>query len=203
MNVIIIDYGMGNIQSLMSALRYVGVKNVGVSSDYETLKKADRLVLPGVGSFAKAIKNIKEKNLDIVLHELVIKTKKPILGVCLGMQLMCLSSTEHGENAGLGFVEGIVTRFNDSDVKVPHIGFNQVEVNTQSKLYHGMNGQIDFYFIHSFRMNDTCDMNQSLCKYGDKFIASYEIDNIAGVQFHPELSQRNGLKVIKNFIEKF
>ena len=203
MSVVIIDYGMGNIKSLMSAFRYVGVDNIAISSDEETLKKADKLVLPGVGSFSKAMKTIKEKKLDSYLHELVIKNKVPILGVCLGMQLMGLSSTEHGEHTGLGFVDGLVTKFNDTEVKVPHVGFNQVVVNEKSRIYHHMSGSVDFYFTHSYKMNSLKDINQSQCQYGDEFIASYEKDNIVGVQFHPELSQKNGLNIIKNFIEKF
>ncbi|HLB43397.1 MAG TPA: imidazole glycerol phosphate synthase subunit HisH [Gammaproteobacteria bacterium] len=203
MNVVIIDYGMGNIKSLIGALNYIGIHNVVVSSEYEKLKNADRLILPGVGSFAKAIKVIKEKNLDVHLQEFVVEQKKSVLGICLGMQLMSMSSTEQGENVGLCFVKGEVTRFNDKNITVPHVGFDQVAVNNKLKLYQDMNGYIDFYFTHSFRLNSSDNINQCMCHYGEEFVASYELDNIAGVQFHPELSQNNGLKLIKNFIEKF
>ena len=134
---------------------------------------------------------------------MVIQRKKPLLGVCLGMQLLGISSDEQGRNAGLGFVKGVVTRFNDKSVKVPHIGFNQIEINPRSRLYLGMQGTPDFYFVHSFKMQCDNDIHQSICHYDDKFIASFEQENIVGVQFHPELSQKNGLKVIQNFIEKF
>src|SRR3990167_309309 len=203
MNVVIIDYGMGNIKSLIGALNYIGIHNVVVSSEYEKLKNADRLILPGVGSFSKAIKVIKEKNLDVHLQEFVVEQKKSVLGICLGMQLMSMSSTEQGENVGLCFVKGEVTRFNDKNITVPHVGFDQVAVNNKLKLYQDMNGYIDFYFTNSFRLNSSDNINQCMCHYGEEFVASYELDNIAGVQFHPELSQNNGLKLIKNFIEKF
>lgn len=203
MNIAIIDYGMGNIHSLMSAFRYVGIDRISVSCHPDILNKADKLVLPGVGSFAKAMKNIKENNLDEYLKELVITKKKAILGVCLGMQLLSLSSTEHGQNTGLGFIDGRVTRFDYENIKIPHVGVNQVIANKNSKIYSGMNSLLDFYFTHSFKMDSQSDINQSYCTYGNKFIASYEVDNIIGVQFHPELSQMNGLKVIKNFLEKY
>lgn len=203
MNVVIIDYGMGNIKSLMGALEYIGISNIVISSDYEKLKNADGLILPGVGSFAKAMSVIKETNLDYCLKELVLIDKKPILGICLGMQLMCKSSTEHGMNEGLGFIEGYVTRFNNSDLKIPHVGFNQVEVDNKLRLYHDMDGKIDFYFTHSYRLQSNHKINPSMCYYGEDFIASYEVENIAGVQFHPELSQHNGLKLLNNFINKF
>lgn len=203
MNVVIIDYGMGNICSLLNAFRYVGIEKIDVSYHLDVLKKADKLVLPGVGSFAKAMRNIKEKNLDKYLTELVLVNKKPILGVCLGMQLMSLSSTEDGENSGLGFIEGKVTRFKEKTIKIPHVGFNQIVVNPDSKIFLGMNGLLDFYFTHSFKMDSSSNINPSYCTYGEKFIASYEVNNIIGVQFHPELSQTNGLKVIKNFIENY
>lgn len=203
MNVAIIDYGMGNIKSLIGALNYIGINNVIVTDCYIALKKADKLILPGVGSFAKAMKVIKEKELDIYLQEFVVDQKKPILGICVGMQLMGLSSTEHGDNVGLGFIRGEVTRFDDILLKVPHVGFDQVEVNSQLKLYQGMDGLHDFYFTHSYKMNSVYDINQCTCHYGDQFIASFELEQVAGVQFHPELSQNNGLCLIKNFIEHF
>jgi glutamine amidotransferase len=159
--------------------------------------------LPGVGAFNKAMLNIKQFNLDQYLHSAIIDNKTPVLGICLGMQLMGLSSTENGYNTGLNFIEGKVDIFNNQLVKVPHVGFNQVTINNQLKLYHGMNGIMDFYFSHSFKMESHTDINSCLCHYHSPFIASYEKDNIAGVQFHPELSQRNGLQLIKNFLERF
>lgn len=203
MKIVIVDYGMGNIKSIESALRYLGVSTLTISHDSKDLTTADKLILPGVGSFARAMNIIKEKNLDIALYDVVMKEKKPILGICLGMQLMCLSSTENGENPGLAFVNSNVTKLSAVSLKIPHVGINQVMVNENLKLYQGMQGNLDFYFTHSFKANSSSEINQCMCNYGEEFIASFEVNNIAGVQFHPELSQRNGLKLLQNFIEKF
>ncbi len=204
MKITIVDYGMGNIQSIISTLKYLKAGNVTVSAKYEDLKSADKLILPGVGSFAKAINEIRAKDLESVLQELVIQNGKPILGICLGMQLLGVSSTENGFNKGLGFINGQVTKFSNNDIKVPHVGFNQVKINKTFKLYKGFStDSVDFYFTHSFKMLSDDDIGQSHCFYGSDFIASFESNNIAGVQFHPELSQTNGLKLLKNFIESF
>lgn len=203
MKIVIVDYGMGNIRSISSSLQYLGIEEVILSSDYNTLKSADKIILPGVGSFGKAILQIKKKELDKYLNELVLEDSKPILGICLGMQLMGVSSTEDGENAGLGFVNGIVKKFEVENLKIPHVGFNQVLLGNNSKLFSGLNNDPDFYFTHSYRMTTEEDINSSYCVYGEKFVAAFEKGNIAGAQFHPELSQHNGLKLLKNFIEKF
>ena len=202
MKIVIVDYGMGNIRSIVSTLTYIGVDEVIVSSDQETLKNSDKIILPGVGSFGKAMREIKEKKLDLYLKDIVVKNNKPILGICLGMQLLGKSSTEDGNNPGLGFIEGDVVRFNNDKVKVPHVGFNQVKINNSLKLYQGFSSSADFYFTHSYKMTSTHTIKQCMCDYGGDFIASFELNNIAGVQFHPELSQYNGLKLLKNFIEK-
>jgi glutamine amidotransferase len=159
--------------------------------------------LPGVGSFSSAMDSIRRVNIDECLTEEVLVKEKPILGICLGMQLMCKSSTEDSFSHGLGFIKGVVSEFSQSSLKIPHIGFNQVKVNNDSRLFKGINNLSDFYFVHSFRMADNINISHSTCIYNDEFIASYEQDNIAGVQFHPELSQTNGLKLLKNFIEYF
>ena len=116
------------------------------------------------------------------------------------MQLLGMSSTEDGVNEGLKIINGWVDKFNNSTNKIPHMGFNQVKSASNSKLYCGLEDCSDFYFVHSFKMTSDADINQSTCSYGGEFIASYEQDNIAGVQFHPELSQRNGLKLLNNFL---
>ena len=204
MKIVIVDYGMGNIKSIVSTLKYLGVEDVVLSSDYEILNSADKIILPGVGSFGKAIAQIKQKNIDKYLNEIVLENKKPLLGICLGMQLLGTTSTEDGTNKGLGYVNGHVVKFDNSLVKVPHVGFNQVKVNNKLKLYHGFNDEpADFYFTHSFRMSSNVNINQCNCNYQDDFVASFEVENIAGAQFHPELSQTNGLKLFKNFIDKF
>jgi len=203
MNIVIVDYGMGNIKSISSTLRYLGVDEVVLSDNFEVLKNADKIILPGVGSFSKAMNQIRKKKLDVFLEEIVIRDKKPLLGICLGMQLLGLSSTEDGFNRGLGFVNGVVTRFDDLKLKVPHVGFNQVTPCLDSRLYQGIEKNPDFYFTHSFRMLTNADINSSNCDYGNKFVASFELENLAGVQFHPELSQNNGLKLLNNFITNF
>lgn len=203
MNIAIVNYEMGNLNSISGALRYLGIENIIISDQYEQLAKASKLILPGVGSFATAMKIIKEKKLDIYLNEIVLQNQKPILGICLGMQLMGLSSTENGKNEGLGFIQGEVTRFCNNHIKVPHVGFNQVQINPTLKLYDGMREKLDFYFTHSYKMESQTSINQCMCEYGEPFIASYELTNIAGVQFHPELSQTNGLDLLNNFIKNF
>ena len=204
MRIVIVDYGMGNLKSIVSALNYLGVVEVLISSEYDILKSAEKIILPGVGSFGKAISEIKKKHIDIYLSDIVLENKKPLLGICLGMQLLGKSSTEDGINNGLGFVNGEVLKFDNSLVKVPHVGFNQVQIDNTLKLYSGFSeGKADFYFTHSYRMICDFNINQCYCNYQDDFVASFEFENIAGTQFHPELSQFNGLKLFKNFIEKF
>ena len=204
MRIVIVDYGMGNIKSILSTIKYLGINDVLLSDDYEILSSADKIILPGVGSFGKAITQIKIKNIDKYLNEIVFEKKKPILGICLGMQLMGMSSTEDGNNEGLGYINGYIEKFDNTFVKVPHVGFNQVKTNSKLKLYYDFNDEpTDFYFTHSYRMKSDVNINQCYCNYQDEFVASFEHDNIAGAQFHPELSQINGLKLIKNFIDKF
>ena len=203
MKIVIVDYYMGNIKSITSTLKYLNVDEIVVSNNMEDITSADKLILPGVGSFAKAMENIKSLGLDTGLKEEVIVNKKPILGICLGMQLMGNSSTEDGFSAGLGFVPAEVTKFNIPNLKIPHVGFNQVNVDKSSKLYSGLENMSDFYFTHSYQMQCEENINSGICNYGTHFIASYEVDNIVGVQFHPELSQTNGLKLLDNFLKNF
>lgn len=203
MKVAIVDYGMGNIKSIISALKYLNVEEIVLSNKFNDIKSADKLILPGVGSFSKAMKNIKQLNLDKILYQAVVKERKPILGICLGMQLMSQSSEEDGFSDGLKFIDSNVKKFNLKNFKVPHVGFNQVEFHKDYKLYKGLDNLSDFYFTHSYQMQSDQNINQSLCEYGDKFIVSYEVENITGVQFHPELSQTNGLKLLENFIKNF
>ena len=204
MRIVIVDYGMGNIRSIVSTLKYLGVEDVVLGSEFEILNSADKIILPGVGSFGKAIAQIKQQKIDKYLNEIVIENKTPLLGICLGMQLLGISSTEDGLNEGLGYVDGKVLKFDNTLSKVPHVGFNQVKVNNKLKLYYGFNDEFaDFYFTHSYRMMSKANINQCYSSYQDDFVASFEIKNIAGTQFHPELSQTNGLKLLKNFLDKF
>jgi glutamine amidotransferase len=203
MKITIVDYGMGNIKSITSTLNYLGVHDVILTNKHEDINNSDKIILPGVGSYRIAMNQIRENKIDKILFDNVIINKKPILGICLGMQLLGISSTEDGNTDGLKFVNGIVSRFDDLTLKIPHVGFNQVNYNSNNILYKGLNKSPDFYFTHSFKMLTEDNINQSLTNYGIDFVSSFEFNNIAGVQFHPELSQGNGLKLLNNFIKYF
>ena len=194
---------MGNVRSIASALKFLNVTDIMISSDKKDLDQADKLILPGVGSFGSAMEMIKARGLNEALSEQVIEFQKPVLGICLGMQLLGISSDEGGAQKGLSFIDGYVEMFNDEYVTVPHIGFNQVSPKSSSRLYKGMEDSLDFYFVHSHKMISNSDIGQSHCDYSGNFIASFEKGNIAGTQFHPELSKTNGLNVLKNFLELF
>ncbi len=203
MKIVVVDYGMGNVESVISAIHYLGYDDVVLSNELSVLESADKLLLPGVGNYAMAVSKIDDYGLFSILRKLVLDDKKPILGICLGMQLMGMFSTEDGYNKGLELIDGKVEGFCRSDIKVPHVGYNQVIPAKNSRLYSGIDTELDYYFTHSFRMLSDANIGASKCLYGEEFIASFEKENIAGVQFHPELSQSNGLMLLKNFFEKF
>ena len=200
MRIAIVDYGMGNIKSITSTLNFLGVEEIVVTNDFDHLKNSDKIILPGVGSFAKAMSKIIENKIDVILDQIIIKNKKPLLGICLGMQLLCKSSTEDGINKGLSFINADVTKFKEQNIKIPHVGFNQVNKNSDSILFKDINDNSDFYFTHSYKVSSNENIKQSICNYGHNFIAAFEIENIFGTQFHPELSQNNGLQLLKNFL---
>ena len=205
--IVIIDYGMGNLFSIRVALDYLGAKST-ISSDPDVVNDAAKLILPGVGSFHKAMNNIRACNLFEIITEAVTVRRRPILGICLGMQLLGLSSTEDGFCTGFGFVDTAVERF-DGDaclgLKIPHVGFDTVTINERiSKLFDGLGQHRDFYFTHSYRMACTAQPYAvGICSHGEQFIAAFEKDHICGTQFHPEKSQTNGLILLNNFIKKF
>ena len=201
MRIAIVDYGMGNIKSLTSSLKYLGVDEITLTNNFEELRRADKLILPGVGSFAKAMSKIIENKLNDKLNEIVIQEKKPILGICLGMQLLCNSSTEDGLNKGLSFINANVIKFEENNIIIPHVGFNQVSKSSSAKLFFNIENDSDFYFTHSYKVISNDNINQSFCNYGQYFIASFEFDNIYATQFHPELSQNNGLNLLRNFLK--
>ena len=197
----IVDYGMGNIWSVESAMRFLNVQ-VDISSDPEFISKSECIILPGVGSFKEAMDALKISSLDEALSSARNKGSK-ILGICLGMQLLGLSSTEEGLTNGLNFFEREVEYFSDdNDIKVPHIGFNSVYSDKNSRLFKEIDHGSDFYFVHSYRMKmNNGDANHSYCVYGEKFLSSFESENIFGTQFHPEKSQTNGIKLLQNFLK--
>jgi glutamine amidotransferase len=191
---------MGNLKSIVNALNYLGYKHKIVDTPDE-IQHAKKIILPGVGSFKQAMLNIKQMSLYDVIKEKVMKEKIPILGICLGMQLLGNSSTEDGFTKGLGFIDDEVIKFNtDKTNRIPHIGFNSVMLMRKSILFLGLNNKTDFYFVHSFRFGDiNKPFVTGICEYGETFTASIEKENIFGTQFHPEKSQSNGLKLLINF----
>lgn len=199
----IVDYGMGNIWSVSSALNFLNIKNK-VTSDPHEILQSECLILPGVGSFREAMEMINNNGIDQALNDSINKGTK-ILGICLGMQLLGSSSEEDGLTSGLNFFDRKVEPFSFQDlpnIKLPHIGFNSVSADEKSNLFKNINTESDFYFVHSYRMeSDNTDQGNGTCFYGEEFLASFECDNVFGTQFHPEKSQTNGIKLLKNFLE--
>ena len=201
--VMIVDYGMGNLHSVKKKLLRLKVTPI-ISSDPNEIMKADKLILPGVGHFKKAMENLRERNLIDALHKAVLEDKKPILGICLGMQLMAKKS-EEGNAEGLGWFDADVVKFQVEDnlrFKVPHTGWNDVKQLKGSRLTEGLPDQAAFYFVHAFhcRVQNTSDMLHET-KYEYTFTSAYEKENIFGVQYHPEKSHDVGEKLLKNFID--
>ena len=201
MKIGIVNYGMGNIQSIIGAIEYIGNYKTVYTNDNDQLLSCDKLILPGVGAFDKAMNNIKTYNLDHTINEFV-KTK-PILGICLGMQIMSSIGYENGTTQGLNLVEGETVKLNLSKSKIPHIGFNQVRFQKNSRLFNEVPNYSDFYFTHSFHFVSNENLDLSYCDYEGEFVCGFEKKNISGVQFHPELSQKYGLRLLKNFIDIF
>ena len=200
---VIVSYGMGNLNSVKKALSNIGVSSV-ISDQPEDILNADKIILPGVGHFGKAMKILRKKGLEDALNKAVIENKTDVLGICLGMQLMAKSS-EEGDETGLGWVDAEIKKFDVSDpfkFKVPHIGWNSVHHMKESELNKDIPEQSPFYFVHAFhlKMNNMEDaLHQT--KYDYDFISSFQKDNIYGVQFHPEKSHDTGKQLLKNFIE--
>jgi len=197
----IIDYGAGNIHSIENALEEVG-GDVCVTDDHEKIKTSERIVFPGVGAFGSGIKNLAERGLDSVLREEVIDKKKPFLGICLGMQLLMAKSHEFGEHAGLGWFRGDVLRLEpEGGLRVPHVGWNSVSFKKEHHLLDGVKDGSDFYFVHSFSVVPAGeDVVVGTCDYGSSFVAAIARENIFATQFHPEKSQKEGLKILSNFL---
>jgi glutamine amidotransferase len=204
-HVTLIDYGMGNLCSVQSALEYVGA-TVTLTDNVEQVAQADTLVLPGVGSFRMAMQTLRERGMDGAIKSAVSAGGAKILGICLGMQLLGSHSTEHGETDGLALVPNVVERFKfgqENNLKIPHVGFNSVNLSEAKGLFEGLPQYCDFYFVHSYRMLPEPQGQPDrigLCDYGESFLAAFENENICGTQFHPEKSQTNGLRLLKNFI---
>ena len=195
----ILDYDAGNIKSVEKAFKILGEETI-LTRDFSVIKKADRLVLPGVGSFAAAMDNLKKYELDKAIHEFVA-TGKPFLGICLGLQLLFESSEESPGVEGLHVLDGIVKRIPDSEgIKVPHIGWNSLDFPNEGRLFKGIAEGAFVYFVHSYYLQaKEPSIVTATTEYGCHIHASVEKDNIFACQFHPEKSSTVGLKILKNF----
>lgn len=201
--IVVVDYGLGNIGSILNMIKKVGGK-ANCSSNIKEINDADKLILAGVGSFDTGIKNLNEKGLIPILSQRANKEKVPILGICLGMQLMTKNSQE-GILPGLGWIDAVTKKFNfekNDNYKVPHMGWNTVNIRREGSIFIDMPIESRFYFVHSYYVscNNQSDI-LSTTNYGIEFVSSYQKDNIIGTQFHPEKSHKFGLKLMKNFVE--
>jgi imidazole glycerol-phosphate synthase subunit HisH len=197
----IINYGSGNSGSIFNMLKRLGVKSL-ISSDPDAIRKAGKIVLPGVGHFDRAMECINENGLKEVLTEKAMQEKVPVLGICLGMQLLTKSS-EEGQQPGLGWIPATTTRFRfsrESNLKIPHMGWNLVSRAAPSPLTEDFESEHRFYFVHSYHVRVE-DEKYSILKteHGCSFDSAIQNDNIFGVQFHPEKSHRFGMKLLDNF----
>lgn len=202
--IVIIDYGMGNVQSVKNALDFLGYEAV-ISRKESDIAKADRIIIPGVGAFIDGMKNIDKFGLRRILTAEVIDKKKPVLGICLGMQLLGKESDEGGHCEGLGWIDASVKMLDvkSRELKLPHVGWNNLVIRDRDDLLlKGIPDKTDFYFVHSFHVipNDPV-LATSTCDYGVEFVATIRKGNIHAVQFHPEKSQEMGLKILENFVE--
>lgn len=201
----IIDYDVGNSASIKNMLSYVGGEAV-VTNNFEQIVSSEAIILPGVGAYDAALKKLKDLFLFELVLDLVLKEKKPILGICLGMQLL-FETSEEGSGAGLGIIPGYVKRFNFLDkecleqLKIPHMGWNAVQPVGNSRLFEGIS-ENRFYFAHSYYVNclNNFDVAGS-CLYGHDFTCAVERENVFGAQFHPEKSHRYGMVFFENFLK--
>jgi glutamine amidotransferase len=203
--IVIVDYGLGNLKSIHNILKKIGAESI-ISSDRADIEKADRLILPGVGAYDNAINNIRALDLLEILNRKVIVEKTPVLGICLGMQLMT-SGSEEGAESGFGWIAAKTVRFgqmvNGVKLRVPHMGWNNINMSKGEMLFNEMDQEeIRFYFVHSYYVQcfNQSDIISST-HYGVDFTSSFRKDNIVGTQFHPEKSHRFGMTLLKNFIK--
>lgn len=200
--VAIINYGVGNLFSLKSSFAYIGEEAV-VTADEKVLREADRLILPGVGAFADAAAKLRESGLDKIVKELAADGK-PLLGICLGMQMLFDKSMEYGEHEGLGLVSGIVEPIKPvipADYKVPHIGWNGLKFHNESPIFKYLSEGDHVYFVHSFAAAH-CEKNTTATtEYGAELTAAVQNGNVFGTQFHPEKSGKTGLSILKAYCE--
>lgn len=199
----VVDYGMGNLHSVLKQLKTLGIEPF-IASDPEDVARADKLVLPGVGHFAKAMANLEERGLLEALQREVLVGGKPLLGICLGMQLLAKRS-EEGDVGGFGWLDATVVRFQVSDprvFKVPHIGWNTMKAAQDSPLFEGLPDESEFYFVHAYHWKSTDEAYAiGHTEYDGRFVSAVQKDNIFGVQFHPEKSFQAGMRLFRNFLD--
>jgi imidazole glycerol-phosphate synthase subunit HisH len=198
----IIDYGMGNTGSVKNALEALGYDSV-VSYKESDIEKSSHLILPGVGSFKEGMDNLINRGLVAMLEKAVLHKKKPLLGICLGMQLLGSEGEEGGGCRGLDWIKGKVVKFKleDKKLRLPHVGWNDVYCKNSSILFAGINNPI-FYFVHSYHLvPENPEFIAARSDYGESFVSAVQKDNIFGVQFHPEKSQHSGLRLLDNFLK--
>jgi len=198
MAIIVVDYGMGNLRSVHKALEHVGLET-SVSTDPDEVRKADKLVLPGVGACADAMSELGSRNLLEPILEVIVKGS-PFLGICLGMQLLLEISYEGGENRGLGVFPGAVRLLEGENLKVPHIGWNQIEFRNDCPIFAGLPQGTYVYFDHSYYADpEDREVVAAETEYGVRFASALWKDNVYATQFHPEKSQKWGLKMLEDF----
>lgn len=196
----VLDYGSGNVRSVFNLFNSIN-QSVIISNQHKDIKNASHIVLPGVGSFGSAMNNIKLNIPLDILEEEVLTKGKPFLGICVGMQVMATESSEFGKHLGLNWISGEVKKIS-ADLPLPHIGWNNLKIFQNSKLLEGINEDLDFYFVHSFKfhLNDSSLLVAS-SEYGESIPSIINKENLFGVQFHPEKSQVAGKKLAINFLK--
>lgn len=201
MKTTIIDYGLGNLRSIEKALQYVGA-DVEISNDPSAIDSADALILPGVGAFRDAMMHF--STLERVVKD-AVNDGKPLLGICLGMQMLASESEEGGLHRGIDIIPGRVVRFPQSELKVPHMGWNSLFIKKDIPLLNGIENGSYVYFVHSYYVSTDEKYEAALCDYGIEFpaIVANEAGNVTGTQFHPEKSGAIGLKMLRNFVENY
>ena len=201
--IVIIDYGSGNVKSVHNALRVIG-DDVKISNRDQDLRVATHLILPGVGAFAKCMNGLKEIGIVDSLQREVVEKGKPFLGICVGLQALSAWGLEFGQHAGLNWIAGKVDRINTrgSGLRLPQIGWNEVNIQVSEPLFCGIESGATFYFVHSFHLiPEDSSVVSATTEYGVPVTASVQKGNIFGVQFHPEKSQTVGIKVLENFLK--
>ena len=206
MNVTIVDYNSGNISSVINSFKEVAKDkvNIKVTADLKNIKSSDKVVLPGQGSFKSCIDALNNINgLVDTLNEFAIDNKKPLLGICVGLQMFADVGYEETETKGLGWISGKVSKINNQNgkYKLPHIGWNQINIVKDSKIYKNIENNSHMYFVHSYELiPEDKNVISATTNYSSKIVCSIEKENIFGTQFHPEKSDKMGLRIIENFI---